>query len=56
MSPIRAWRDHHGLSHSDLAQAAGLTDAQLMEIEGDTRTPSPAALRRLRRCALASTI
>jgi DNA-binding XRE family transcriptional regulator len=47
ISPIRAWREHRGLSLTDLARAAGLTNTQLVEIEDGTRTPTPAARRRL---------
>ncbi len=49
VSPIRAWREHRGLSQGDLAQAARIAETQLMEIEAGTRTPTPAALRRLAR-------
>jgi ribosome-binding protein aMBF1 (putative translation factor) len=48
-SPIRAWREHRGLSQSDLAQAAAIGETQLMEMEAGTRTPTPAALQRLAR-------
>jgi DNA-binding transcriptional regulator YiaG len=48
-SPIRAWREHRGLSQSDLAQAAGMSVAQLAEVEGGTRRAAPAALRRVAR-------
>jgi DNA-binding XRE family transcriptional regulator len=47
MSPIRAWREHGGLSQSDLAQAARIAPTRLAEIEAGTRAPNPAALRRL---------
>ena len=46
-SPIRAWREHRGQSQSDLAQAAGIGATQLAAIEDGTRTPTPAALRKL---------
>jgi ribosome-binding protein aMBF1 (putative translation factor) len=46
-SPIRAWREHRGLSQTELARAAGIAETQLTEIEAGTRTPTPAALRRL---------
>ncbi len=46
-SPIRAWREHRGLSQSDLAQAARVGATRLAEIEAGTRAPTPAALRRL---------
>jgi DNA-binding XRE family transcriptional regulator len=47
ISPFRAWREHRGLSQSDLAQAAGIAENQLAEIEAGRRTATPAALRRL---------
>lgn len=46
-SPISAWREHRALSRSDLAQAAGIGEAQLSEIEAGTRRATPAALRKL---------
>jgi ribosome-binding protein aMBF1 (putative translation factor) len=46
-TPIRAWREHRGLSLTDLAQAAGIAETQLTEIEAGTRRPTPTALRRL---------
>jgi ribosome-binding protein aMBF1 (putative translation factor) len=46
-SPIRAWREHRGLSQTSLAQAARIAETQLMEIEAGARAPTPAALRRL---------
>ncbi len=48
-SPIRAWREHRGLSQTELARAAGIAETQLMEIEAGARTSTPAALRRLAR-------
>jgi DNA-binding Xre family transcriptional regulator len=46
-SPTRAWREHRGLSASDLAQAAGISPIQLSEIEGGKRKATPAKLRKL---------
>jgi ribosome-binding protein aMBF1 (putative translation factor) len=46
-SPIRAWREHRGLSRTDLAQAAGIGGMKLAEIEDGTRKATPAALPRL---------
>jgi hypothetical protein len=46
-SPIRAWREHRGLSRSDLAQAAGIGAAELAQLEDSTRRAMPAALCRL---------
>ncbi|MDF2975041.1 MAG: family transcriptional regulator [Microvirga sp.] len=46
-SPIRAWREHRGLSQSDLAQAAGMSVPQLAEVEDGPRRATPATLRRV---------
>ena len=46
-SPVRAWREHRGLSRSDLARAAGMDTPRLEEIEDGTQRATPAALRRL---------
>jgi DNA-binding transcriptional regulator YiaG len=46
-SPIRAWREHRGLSESQIAAAAGVNVDELSEIEDGTRKPSPATLRKL---------
>jgi ribosome-binding protein aMBF1 (putative translation factor) len=46
-SSIRAWREHRGLSQSDLAQAAAMSVAQLAEVEDRTRRAMPAVLRRV---------
>jgi DNA-binding XRE family transcriptional regulator len=46
-SPMRAWREHRGLSQSQLAEAAGINVDDLSEIEDGTRKPAPATLRKL---------
>jgi ribosome-binding protein aMBF1 (putative translation factor) len=46
-SPIRAWREHRGLSQGDLAQAAGIDLTQLRVMEEGDRSGAPAALRKL---------
>jgi len=48
-SPIRAWREHRGLSRTDLAQAAGIDPTQLLALEDGHRSTAPATLRRLAR-------
>jgi DNA-binding XRE family transcriptional regulator len=48
-SAIGAWREHRGLSQSDLAQAAGMSAPQLAEVEDDPRRATPATLRRVAR-------
>jgi hypothetical protein len=52
-SPIRAWREHRGLSRSDLVRATGIAAARLAEIEDGTQRATPAALRRLARALCA---
>jgi ribosome-binding protein aMBF1 (putative translation factor) len=46
-SPIRAWREHRGLSQSQLAAAAGIDVGELSEAEDGTPKPRPATLRKL---------
>ena len=46
-SPIRAWREHRGLSESQIAAAAGIDVDELSEIEDGTRKPTAATLRKL---------
>lgn len=43
-SPIRAWREHRGLSRSDLAQAAGMDATELAELEDGMRRAAPTTL------------
>jgi ribosome-binding protein aMBF1 (putative translation factor) len=47
VSPIRAWREHRGLSLDQLAQAAGVEPSRLTEVEGGVRKAAPAQLRKL---------
>jgi transcriptional regulator with XRE-family HTH domain len=44
-SPIRAWREHRGLSRSDLAEAVGIAATQLAEIEDGKRSAAPVMVR-----------
>lgn len=53
-SPIRAWREHRGLSRNDLTQAAGIGATELAELEDGTRRASLGALRRLAKVVRAS--
>ena len=48
-SPIRAWRDHRGLSLQALADAAAVDVSRLMELESGARKAKPAELRKLAR-------
>lgn len=45
--PVTIWREHRGLSQRALAAQAGMTAAQLSEIEGGKKTGSVATLRKL---------
>lgn len=47
--PLRAWREHRGLTVQALADAAGLSRAYLSQIEGGHRKGTAAALRKLAR-------
>jgi DNA-binding XRE family transcriptional regulator len=47
VSRITVWREHRGLSQKDLAAKAGMTAAQLCEIEGGKRSGSIATLRKI---------
>lgn len=46
-SPVRVWRKHRRMTQADLAEATGLTDAFLSEIENGKKSPSVDALRRI---------
>ncbi|WP_377846474.1 helix-turn-helix domain-containing protein [Bosea sp. UC22_33] len=46
-SPIRVWREHRGLSVSGLAQAAGLSQPYLSQIETGARRPAGEKLERI---------
>jgi len=43
-NPIRAWREHRGLSRKQLAEASGLSTPYLSQIESGKRKASPEAL------------
>ncbi|MGH6913283.1 MAG: helix-turn-helix domain-containing protein [Geminicoccales bacterium] len=46
-SPIRAWREHQGLSQGALAEAAGIASSRLAELEAGKREAAPDELQRL---------
>lgn len=46
-NPIRVWREHRGLTQAQLAQTAGISVAQLEQIETGQRPGSPALLAAL---------
>lgn len=43
--PVRAWREHRGLSQERLAEAAGLSKAYVSQIESGKRTGGARTLR-----------
>lgn len=45
--PVRAFRDHHGLSLRDLAERAGISLSYLSEIEHGRKPESVATLTRI---------
>lgn len=45
--PLRVWREHRGLSQSDLARAADASRVLIADIEAGYRTGSVHTLRRL---------
>lgn len=45
--PLRAWREHRGMTLQVLADAAGLSRAYISQIEGGKRTGSAATLAKL---------
>jgi len=47
--PVRAWREHRGLSQERLAEAAGLSKAYVSQIESGKRTGSARTLRAVAR-------
>ncbi len=47
--PVRAWREHRGLSQERLAESAGLSKAFVSQIETARRTGSMRTLRALAR-------
>jgi antitoxin component HigA of HigAB toxin-antitoxin module len=46
-TPMRAWRDHRGLTLQVLADAAGLSKPYLSKIEGGKRAGTAATLQKL---------
>ena len=46
-TPLKAWRDHKGLTLQALAEATGLSRAFLSQIESGKRTGSAATLKKL---------
>lgn len=47
MHPVRAWREHRGLTLQALADAAGVSKPYVSQIEGGKRTGTAATLRKL---------
>ncbi|WGF89093.1 helix-turn-helix transcriptional regulator [Marinivivus vitaminiproducens] len=47
--PVRVWREHRGMTQSALAQAAGVAQATVAQIEGGRRCGSVAVLGRIAR-------
>jgi ribosome-binding protein aMBF1 (putative translation factor) len=43
-NPVRAWREHRGISRKRLAEASGLSASYLSQVESGKRQPSPEAL------------
>lgn len=46
-NPVRAWRNHRGLSARALAEAAGISAAYLSEIENGHKEGSLSAMKRI---------
>ena len=46
-SPVRAWREHRGLSQEALAEAAGLSKPFVSQIEGGKRSGTAATLKKI---------
>jgi len=46
-SPCKVWREHRGLTQAELAQAAGLSQPAIAQIESGQRKPGVAALQKL---------
>lgn len=44
-SPVKIWREHRGLSASELAREAGLSRAYVSQIESGARSPGIDALK-----------
>ncbi len=47
--PVRAWREHRGLTVQALADVAGLSKPYVSQIEGGKRTGTAATLKKLAR-------
>ncbi len=47
--PVRAWREHRGLTLQTLADAAGLSKPYVSQIEGGKRAGTAATLKKLAR-------
>jgi DNA-binding XRE family transcriptional regulator len=45
--PVKAWREHKGLTLQALADAAGVSKAYVSQIEGGKRTGTAATLKKL---------
>lgn len=45
MTPLRAWREHRGISQADLARLAGVTATALSKIESAKRIGRPGTRR-----------
>lgn len=46
-SPCKLWREHRGLTQAELAQAAGLSQPAIAQIESGQRKPGVVALQKL---------
>ncbi len=46
-NPVRVWREHRGLSASELARRAGVSNAHISAIEAGASTGSVQILRRI---------
>lgn len=46
-TPIRAWREHLGLTQSEVAKRIGITQAAFAQIESAEAKPRPATLKRV---------
>ena len=49
VNPVRAWREHRGLTQEQLAEASGVSKPFVSQIEGGKRTGSASTLARLAR-------
>ena len=46
-NPVRVWREHRGLSRRELAEASGVTEAYVAQLEAGRRRGSLDVLRRV---------